>query len=74
METPIIAEGSGAGGCMKHVFFKVPRAEWSDWDYETVDSSGQTLTQWLGAMRDAYGKIEMPADLIEELSWLESLT
>lgn len=74
MERSIMAKGLGASGCMKHGFFQVPRAEWSDWDYETVNGSGQTLTRWLGAMRNVYGEIEVPANLINSLSWLESLT
>ena len=52
LDSPIVSSRTGSSGCLSHEFLAIPRKEWKDWDHGMVDSSGQTLTQWLVAMRD----------------------
>jgi hypothetical protein len=74
LESPIIGEGTLPGGCLGHKFLEIPRPEWIKWDNETVDGDGQTLTQWLVAMREIYKEKEIPDHLLESIALLDTLT
>ncbi|KAI9799129.1 MAG: hypothetical protein M1825_004896 [Sarcosagium campestre] len=73
LESPIMVTSTESSGCINHEFLQIPREEWNQWDYETVDGLGQTLGQWLVVMRDRYGGCNIPVE-IEEYAFLELLT
>jgi hypothetical protein len=73
LDSPIVASGTGSTGCLNHEFLEIPRKEWKDWDNETVDGSGQTLTQWLVAMRDTYSGVDIPANYVDVFSFFDCL-